>query len=424
MGGEGTWHIGLHHPDLFAAIVPVCGITDARHWIGADAAGLFDPALLAITSPLAIADNASNQQVIFYHGDADPTVPVAQSRAMAERFRQLGWLGKSVRYHELPGVDHAAWEPAYRDGELFKQLAAIKRDPFPRRVIFKTHSLRYNQSYWLRIDGVDHGLALAEIEGERSDAGTFTVRPTNLTGFSLLLDPQRVPGARPITVSAGGAIVYQGTPRPTLSFAGSAGIGWKLVESGSPAAALRPLPDHGASGLFSRALARERPHLYVYGTAGRPEITAANRKLASALANWGQGVRARFAVKADREVGPADLARFDLVLVGSARTNALVQRLAGQLAIDDRADRLVAGGLILTDADRAYRLACPSPLSPGRNILIYAADTENGLARFTRFARPNTVAWGPESNLDYLIYDGGGKIRLAGVFRDRGQIGQ
>jgi len=109
MGGEGTWHIGLRHPDLFAAIVPVCGITDAHPWIGAAAQALFDPALLSLTTPLAVADNASNQQVVFYHGDVDPTVPVGQSRAMAARYRQLGWLGKNVRYVELPGVNHAAW---------------------------------------------------------------------------------------------------------------------------------------------------------------------------------------------------------------------------------------------------------------------------------------------------------------------------
>ena len=135
-------------------------------------------------------------------------------------------------------------------------------------------------------------------------------------------------------------------------------------------------------------------------------------------------MRARFAVKSDREVTAADLAGLDLVLVGGARSNTVVRRLAGQLPVDDRPDRLIAGGLTLTDADRGYRLACANPLAPRHNVLIYAADTARGLAPFQRFAKANATSWGPESNLDYVIFDGAGKIRASGVFRDACVIGR
>src|SRR6185295_3510776 len=101
--------------------------------------------------------------------------------------------------------------------------------------------------------------------------------------------------------------------RPVLSFA-RAGAGWQSVAWPPPAPKARP--DHGSSGLFSRALARERPHIYVYGTVGRAETTAANQALARALGDWGTGIRARFTVKADRDVTPADIRDLDLVLVG------------------------------------------------------------------------------------------------------------
>lgn len=422
MGGEGTWHIGLRHPDLFAAIVPVCGITDARQWIGAATAPLFDPALLGLTTAQAVAENASNLAVTFFHGEVDPTVKVAQSRAMAERYRQLGWLGKNVHYNELPGVNHSAWVPAYQDAAVFKLLAGVKRDPFPRHVIYKTYSLRYNQAYWLRIDGIEHGLAMAAIEGDH-DGVKFAVKPDNVGAFSLLLEPRHVPADRAITVVAGGATIYQGAPRPVLSFA-RAGAGWRAVAESPAMAAADARPDHGSSGLFSRALARERPHLYVYGTRGPAAATAANLALARALGDWGHGVRAQFAVKSDAEVTPADIASLDLVLVGSARSNAIVQRLAPSLPVDDRADQLIAGSVSLTDADRAYRVACPNPLSPGHNVLVYGADTERGLAVFRSFTKGNAASWGPESNLDYLVFDGAGKIRASGAFKDRCQIGK
>jgi S-formylglutathione hydrolase FrmB len=37
MGGSGTWSIGLRHPDLFAALVPVRAVVDPRQWIDAGA---------------------------------------------------------------------------------------------------------------------------------------------------------------------------------------------------------------------------------------------------------------------------------------------------------------------------------------------------------------------------------------------------
>ena len=129
MGGGGTWAIGLRHPELFAALAPVCAIADFRRMVNPADAALYDLARLDALSPAAIAENAAHQQVFIFHGDRDPTVPVGDSRQMAARYRALGWLGKNVHYTEYPGVQHSAWIPAYKDAELLKVLAAIKRDP-------------------------------------------------------------------------------------------------------------------------------------------------------------------------------------------------------------------------------------------------------------------------------------------------------
>jgi predicted esterase len=130
MGGGGTWSIGLSHPELFAAIAPVCGVTDTRRMAArSDGAAFYDLDLLDATSPLALAENAAAMQVFIFHGADDPTVPVGDSRRMVERYRALGWLGKNVRYTEYPHVGHFAWVPAYKGAELLRTLAALKRDP-------------------------------------------------------------------------------------------------------------------------------------------------------------------------------------------------------------------------------------------------------------------------------------------------------
>jgi poly(3-hydroxybutyrate) depolymerase len=129
MGGGGTWTIGLGHPELFSALAPVCGVTDTRKWIPPSEAADYDLKALEEMSPPAFAENAERLRVFIFHGDADPIVPVTDSRRMVARFKALGWLGKTVTYTEYPGVDHRAWVPAYEGGKLLRTLAELKRDP-------------------------------------------------------------------------------------------------------------------------------------------------------------------------------------------------------------------------------------------------------------------------------------------------------
>src|SRR6266480_3069181 len=59
--------------------------------------------------------------VWLFHGDADPAVPVSESRSMAEALRRAGG---DVRYTEYAGVGHNSWESAYNEPELWRWLFA------------------------------------------------------------------------------------------------------------------------------------------------------------------------------------------------------------------------------------------------------------------------------------------------------------
>lgn len=134
MGGGGTWEIGLRHPELFAALAPVCAVADYGRMVQPADAALYDVAALERESPAALAGNAALMQVFIFHGARDTTVPVADSRKMVERFKALGMFGKNVRYTEYPDVAHNAWIPAYRDAALLRTLAGIRRDPAAPKV--------------------------------------------------------------------------------------------------------------------------------------------------------------------------------------------------------------------------------------------------------------------------------------------------
>lgn len=124
MGGNGAWYLAYHHPDRFAAVIVVCGFVEA--FVGTTSGVRYPPiAPPTAADPYAeIARRVGHIPIWIFHGDADRTVPVEQSRRMAAALQAEG---ADVHYTELPGVPHNAWDPAYGRPELFAWLFGHKR---------------------------------------------------------------------------------------------------------------------------------------------------------------------------------------------------------------------------------------------------------------------------------------------------------
>jgi predicted peptidase len=118
MGGYGVWELASRRPGLFAALAPVCG---GLRWPKACvlAPRGLPRRVLALHREDGAYEKAARSvgrtPVWIFHGDADPTIPVAESRAMA---KALSAAGCDPRYTEYPGVGHNAWDFAYADPEL------------------------------------------------------------------------------------------------------------------------------------------------------------------------------------------------------------------------------------------------------------------------------------------------------------------
>ena len=118
MGGYGTWELATRHPGRFAAIVPICGgVQPQKHWPQLHVTLVDDP---KVTDPFAeIAHRLGATPVWIFHGDADPLVPVEQSRHMAEALKAAR---ADYKYTEYPGVEHNSWDKAYAEPELVPWL--------------------------------------------------------------------------------------------------------------------------------------------------------------------------------------------------------------------------------------------------------------------------------------------------------------
>jgi predicted peptidase len=118
MGGYGSWLLGYHHAERFAALLVICGgVGDRPHRPSAVPAGEGTP-------HQRVAARVRQLPIWIVHGEADSVVPVAESRRMDAALRALG---ADVRYTELPGVDHDSWTPTYGSESIVSWLFAQRR---------------------------------------------------------------------------------------------------------------------------------------------------------------------------------------------------------------------------------------------------------------------------------------------------------
>jgi predicted peptidase len=123
-GGNGAWSLAYRYPQRFAAVVVICGfVTDFT----GKTSGVKYPAIAPATDGdpyAAVARRVGGLPIWLFHGDADKSVSVEESRHMAAALKAMG---AEVRYTELPGVDHNSWDAAYNDAAMAAWLFAQRR---------------------------------------------------------------------------------------------------------------------------------------------------------------------------------------------------------------------------------------------------------------------------------------------------------
>ncbi len=96
MGGYAAWQIGMSCPELFSAIVPICG--GGMYWN---------------------APRLKNVPVWAFHGDIDPTVKVEESVKMVDAVKRCGGEAKLTVYENC---GHDAWTATYTNPAVFEWM--------------------------------------------------------------------------------------------------------------------------------------------------------------------------------------------------------------------------------------------------------------------------------------------------------------
>ena len=114
MGGYGSWEMAAKHAKVFAAVVVICG--------GIHSPPTYPPLRVSLVTDRKVTDpyaetarRIGQTPVWIFHGGADDTVPVEESRKMAAALKDVG---ANFRYTEYPGVSHNSWDQAYAEPGL------------------------------------------------------------------------------------------------------------------------------------------------------------------------------------------------------------------------------------------------------------------------------------------------------------------
>ena len=87
MGGSAAWNWSSRDPQRFAAMIPVCGLSDARR-----------------------APPMSKLKVWTFHGARDDEVPVERTRIMVEKLKELGSPVIYTEYEDgTHGIARRVW---------------------------------------------------------------------------------------------------------------------------------------------------------------------------------------------------------------------------------------------------------------------------------------------------------------------------
>jgi predicted esterase len=216
-GATGAYYIAMKAPTVWSSILPLNG------------------SVAVIRNPANGADgemhanNLTNKPLFIVNGEVDRLYPVAHVEPHVRWFKSLGI---DVVFRPQAGAGHnTTWWPSER--EPFEQFVREHaRDPHPPKLSWETERTdRFNRVHWLVIDEIGKGASNADL----ADAGFF--RHAELSGrvdvqrngnafiaqtrgvrvFTLLLSPDVIDFAKPVSITVNGKELFRGAVRKDVA---------------------------------------------------------------------------------------------------------------------------------------------------------------------------------------------------------------
>ena len=385
MGGEGSWHIALHHPDQFAAAEIGAGTWSNR---AAAVPGLtpYQLATLTIWEDMEQwALNAYNLPIAGHDGDRDnqtnslpPAAPGTANRGQLEsslrtraQLEREGFAAEGdpnfLRLKGTPDIFLISKDTGHGTSPLVRQqLDAFlkewgdKGQTSPDHIKFVTYTTRYNRDYWVSVEGLGTHYKRADVDAVRSDGGkSIQIKTSNVRRLVL----RETEKAKTISID-GQVLKAKAGPEITLEKSAA----WKVVKNGNETGLHKT---HALQGPIDDAFID--PFLLVRPT-GAAWNEAVNQQALRSLARfeklWAKYFRGHPFVKDDKDVTAADMAKYHLVLFGDPGSNSWIARMNNKLPVRWTKDSVSMAGQSFPASDSFPALIYPNPLNPKKYVVL------------------------------------------------------
>jgi len=409
MGGNGTWYLGSHHPELFAAIAPVAGAYDYHVAMTEETLAKLTPLQRYSAerdSTFAQAEALLNLPIYVNHGDDDQSVKVDYERYGVRMLQRWGY---DVRYHEHPGEGH--WLEAVGDEDQVVQwFLRQKRDSNPAQVRVRAADLGAASAYWVKVEQRAEEREFMEVDAEVMGPNSLRLDTANVLAVTLSPGSPLVDPSKPLRVS------WNRASARTVSLKDGHVT---LYADGYAPAAKHKTP--ALAGPMFRVM--ETPFAVVVGTIAPDDMT---RQLCQVKAQeyvqfWKGWQNEPIRFYKDTEISDTDLAKYSLILIGGPEANAVARKFAASLPLKISGSEISIDGHTFHAPDAAVSIVYPHPLNPERYVLLAAASSPAGMFFIDTGNELN-------SNLDFMIEDGAvanarrnrpmDKVRVAGGLFD------
>lgn len=378
MGGASCWQFAVHYADQWCAAAPGAGFSETPEFLKFFQKETIKPTWYE--KKLWHLYDCNDWAVNLYHC---PTVAYSGENDIQKQAADV--MGKALAAVEVDMVHIIGKGMGHRYDAASKAeierrisaIAAIGRERIPRRVVFTTHTLRYNKMHWVRVDGMEAHWSRADIVAEmKKSADLIEVKAKGVTAFTLDFGPGECPLMFP-KVKIGGALVKDLPPRRsdhswTAHFRMN-GNRWAAVDSPRAKSLAKR---HGLQGPIDDAFMDS--FLMVRPT-GQPMHAKAGAwalaEMEHAMLHWRLQFRGDARIKDDTLVTAADIAQHNLVLWGDPRSNAVLAKLAAALPFKWKVEGLAVNGKTYASQSHLPVMIFPNPLNPEKYIVLNSGFT-------------------------------------------------
>ena len=380
MGGAACWQFAVHYPGLWCAAAPGAGFAETADFLKVFQNEIvkptdFEQKLWHMYDCTDYAVNLFNLPTVAYSGEKDSQKQAADMMEAAMKKEGLTLL------HLIgPGAGHF-YNPVTKKelNRRIDRLAERGRELVPNRVKFTTYTLRYNRSFWVRIDGLAHHWERADVDANLIGAdGGIEIHTKNVTALTLEMDS----GDYPLDVSDKPKVTIddeelEGAPvmsdKSWTAHFRKKGDTWEAVEKLDETGLAKR---HGLQGPIDDAFMDSFLIVKPTGNALNDKTSAwADAEMKRAIDQWRKQFRGEARVKADTDVTWLDVAQHNLILWGDPSSNGVLGNIADKLPIKWSKQGIELSRTTFDGENHVVAMIYPNPLNPNRYIVLNSGFT-------------------------------------------------